>query len=63
MTNINVKCKSLLYARLWLTSAKEDSITSMLMRKRKIPGPMENPPNAHGLPNKLPLVGRYLEVL
>jgi hypothetical protein len=31
----------------------------MLMRKLKIPGPIEIPPNAHGLPNKIPYIRHY----
>jgi hypothetical protein len=32
----------------------------MLMRKWKIPGPSKNPPNEHGLPNKIPYIRHYV---
>lgn len=40
--NIDVKCRTPLYARLWLLCAREGSITT-LMHKWKITGPIANP--------------------
>jgi hypothetical protein len=50
LANIDDKCRTLLYARLWLLCAKEDSIIKMLMRKRKLTCPIANPPHANSLP-------------
>ena len=61
LANIDAKCKTLLYARLWCFSTKDNSITTTLMRKWNLTGPTANPPppNAHGLPIGIPYIRQY----
>jgi hypothetical protein len=59
LANIDIKCRTLLYSRFWLLSAREGSITTELMRKWEITGPIANPPNANGLPTMIPYICLY----
>jgi len=56
--NIEAKCKTLLYARLWFICTKNSSIIS-LMRKWDLTGPIANPPNVHGLPTGITYIRHY----
>jgi len=58
LTNIDAKCKTLLYARLWSLCTKNSSITT-LMRKWNLAGRIANPPNVHGLPTGISYIRHY----
>jgi hypothetical protein len=44
LANIDVKCKTLLYARICFLCTTNSSITTTLMRKWNLTGPIANPP-------------------
>ena len=57
--NIDAKCKTLLYARLWFLCTRDSSITTTLKRKWGFTGPIANPPNVHGLPTGISYIRHY----
>ena len=57
--NTDAKCKTLLYARLWFLCRKNSSITTTLMKKRRLTGPITNPSNVHGLPTGISFIRHY----
>jgi hypothetical protein len=59
LVNIDAKCRTLLYTRLWNLGAREGAITTMLIRMWKLTGPIVNPPNANGLPTMIPCIRQY----
>jgi len=59
LANIEAKCKTLLYARLWFLCTKNSSITTSLMRKWNLTGPIANPPNVHVIPTGITYIRHY----
>jgi len=59
LANIETKCKTLQYARLWFLCTKNSSITTSLMRKWNLTGPIANPRNVHGLPTGITCIRHY----
>ena len=59
LANIDAKCRTLLYAQLWLLCAREGSIATTLMNKWDLTGPIENPPNVHGLQTEISNIRHY----
>jgi hypothetical protein len=58
MENIAIKCKTLLYYRLWLVKTRDGVITT-LMRKWKLDDKIANLPDANVLPRALPYILQY----
>ena len=59
LANIDDKCKTLLYARLWFLCTKYNPITTTLMRMWNLTGHNENPPNFHGFPTGITYIRHY----
>ena len=59
LMNIVGKCKTFLYARLWSLCTKNSSITTTIMRKWNLTGPIANPPNVHSLPTGISYIRHY----
>jgi hypothetical protein len=56
LANINVKRRTLLYARLWLLCARQGSITTAVMCMWQLTGLIANPLHANGLPKMIPYI-------
>ena len=52
LANIDAKCKTLLYARLWFLCTRDSFITTTLMRKWDLTRPIANPPKCMRPPNR-----------
>jgi len=53
---IVVPIKTPLHALLWFLFTLNGSIKTTLMRKWNLTGSIANPPNAHGLPTRIPYI-------
>lgn len=59
LTDIALKCRTLLLSRLWTLVTWEGSIMAAFLRKWHLTGIVENPPYAGHIPSKLEYIHQY----
>jgi hypothetical protein len=59
MTDIEAKCRYLLFVRMQRMFQEEYAVTSVLLRGWGIQDTQQNPPNLRGLPHSLQHVTQY----
>jgi hypothetical protein len=59
LPDTEVKCRTLLYSRTWMLSARDGSITAELMRKWDLTAILANSSNVNGIPTKMAYIRQY----
>jgi len=59
LTNIALKCRTLLLSRQWTLVAREGSVTATFLRKWNLTGIVENPLYAGHIPSKMEYIHQY----
>ena len=59
MTDIEAKCRTLLFSRIWTLSNKDGSLTKALMRNWNLTGSLPNPLLSHRFPTKVTHFRQY----
>jgi hypothetical protein len=59
LSDVAVKCGTLLLSRMWLLNLQEIFVTASWLHTLNLNGPLANPPNGNTIPNKVSYVKHY----